>query len=354
MLAVLAVGGLRTASLLCACALLAAGVAASAWQLRWMRRAQAAARRQATEQEALTRIAALCSTSAPVWARQLETARRTADGEVAELSRVFGGLARKLEHALGGEAGKRPAQDRAVGVLESNGAELGNLVAALQSLQDSKHHIVDEIGRAAAQLKESAAEVREVALLTRMVSLNATIEAARAGEAGRAFGVVVADMRQLVARTAAASEQFSRHADALHGLVTGAFDAQGEGDGSIAWAQELVRQVITSMEAVVLELSTSVSTLSQERQDVRADISRVLVALQFQDRVSQILAHVGDNLGELLAEAAPEGTPREPAGTGEWLQRIASNYSTPEEFDNLDALPPPAAARGGGSEITYF
>ena len=318
------------------------GLAASAWQWRRARPGPLPTM-QGPPSKPPSRVGVLWAAAAPLWMRQIESARREGDEQVAQLARRFGELARRLDRVLG-EA--PPAQHEALGVLSASRIELDRLVAALRAEQQSKAGIVEEIRAAAARLRESAAEMREVALLTRMVSLNATIEAARAGPAGRAFGVVVADMRQLAVRTASASEQFSRQMDALHALVTSVVDGQPHATGGVAWAGELVHGVTSRVAAIVGQLSASVETLAVEGRQVREDVAHVLVALQFQDRVSQILAHVGASLRGLVEEAG------EADATGdrerEFLQREAAAYSTPEEFANFGS---PVAT---GKAITYF
>lgn len=305
---------------------------------------------------ALQGVAGLCSASAPVWLRQIETARTEADREVAELARHFARIAQKLDQVMEASHSAGGAEDggtRVMAALGRAGADLDALVAALRTLQASKQGIVNGIGTEAARLKESAADIRQIALHTRMVAMNATIEAARAGEAGRPFGVIVTDMRELAARTAAASEQFSLHTDRLHAMVTAAFEEQVPGadsQASIGWAQDLARRVVDDMESMVAQLRASVAHMDAQRREVRNDVGQVLLSLQFQDRVSQILAHVAQNLEE-LQRVVESGAP-EAAGLPEWMERMAAAYSTPEEFANLGEGHAPAAPRT--PEVTFF
>ena len=290
----------------------------------------------------IARVVGLCAQSTPVWMRQIETARGEADTEVAELARVFGDIAGKLDKVMGGSelTGSRggAAQEQVLGALRRNGLELETLVSALQLLQTSKQRMVEEIGLEAARLKENASDIRQIALHIRMVSLNATIEAARAGAAGKPFAVIVADMRELAVRTAEASDLFSRHTDRLHGMVSAAFQEREQTDSqivSIAGAEALVEKVVASSEAMMRELTEAIASMEEERRGVRQDISRALVSLQFQDRVSQILSHVTRNLQE-MQERIHGGSWHE-MDEREWQERMASDYSTHEEFGNHSA-----------------
>jgi methyl-accepting chemotaxis protein len=317
--------------------------------------AVAAAAKRETDAEKSS-LAELYGETAIVWTRQIETARGEGDAEVTQLARLFGDIAQKLDKAMGPSQLTRsangPGQEEILATLERNGRELATLVAALQLLQASKERIVEEIGAEAARLKENASEIRQIALHTRMVSLNATIEAARAGPAGKPFGVIVADMRDLAVRTADASEMFSRHTDRLHGKVAAAFREQAQTDSvvSIAGAEELVQQVVASSTAMMSQLTRAIAAMEDERANVREDVSRVLVSLQFQDRVSQILSHVTRNLEEMQGHirdsqwSATDGR--------QWMERMAQTYSTHEEFENHNAARLSAARPA--AEVTYF
>ena len=331
----------------------AAGVATGRTQERRHLEALAGVQREA--QAEIARVTSLCAQAAPVWVRQIETVRGEADHEVGELAQVFGQLCVKLDRVLGptgADSGGSP--EEILSGLERNGRQLEALVVALRELQASKDRIVQEIGLQAAQLKGNASDIRQIALNIRMVSLNATIEAARAGAAGKPFGVIVADMRDLADRTAEASDHFSRHTDRLQRTLADAFAEQQEAGGesvSIRAAEDLVQHVVASSEAMMRQLTQAIAAMEDERHNVRGDVSRALVALQFQDRVSQILSHVAHNLEEMRVRIA--GGHWHALDERQWLERIASDYSTHEEFTNHATSQPPAA-RQPGSAITFF
>lgn len=299
------------------------------------------------------RLTNLYSACSAVWIRQLDTVRSEADTEVAQLARSFGVIAGKLDKAIGpSRFTAEGAHPEIVTSMERNAGELEKLVAALRLLQSSKQRVVDDIGAEADQLRHNASDIRQIAMHSRMVSLNATIEAARAGQAGKPFAVIVADMRELALRTAAASELFSRHTERLHAMVSAAFQEQpDEKVVSIAGAEAMVSQVVASSEATMRLLVREIATMEDERNTVRDDVSRVLVSLQFQDRASQILSHITTNLKEMRIHVAGAG-PRESLDDQAWLDRMARDYSTHEEFRNHGGNA--AGAVHDGPEVTFF
>jgi methyl-accepting chemotaxis protein len=349
----LAMGGLSVTSAAAAVFLVGCGVYAGRLLVQRNAASHAAVRTEARRE--IARLGAVCSNSAPVWISQIETVRREADQQVADLTRLFAAITDKLEQVMGPtrRAGAGSADDQMLAGLARNGTELERLVGALRALQESKARIIADIGKESGRLKENAAEIHQIAVHTRLVSLNATIEAARAGAAGKPLAVIVDDMRALAVRTTGASEQFSWHTDRLALMVAEAFSGQdpaaGEGT-SIPWAQQLVQEVVESFEALVARLARSIEQMEHERSELRQDISRALVCLQFQDRASQILSHVTQNLADMQRHIDTGSWSS--LDVAQWKESMAANYSTHEEFGNLHGTRLPVARPV--AEVTYF
>ena len=72
----------------------------------------------------------------------------------------------------------------------------------------------------------------------------------------------------------------------------------------------VIEHVVGRVQAAVVDLSESSKVLRQETQTIGEEISEVLVALQFQDRVSQMLGHVCNDMGKLNERIAGHGQRR--------------------------------------------
>jgi methyl-accepting chemotaxis protein len=105
------------------------------------------------------------------------------------------------------------------------------------------------------------------------------------------------------------------------------------------------------------QLAESNQTLQEESAGIKREIEDVLVALQFQDRVGQILAHVRNDLEKLHAQVClsgehyARGEACAPVDTEAWLEELAIAYSTDEQRANHSGA---AVESGKTSEITFF
>jgi methyl-accepting chemotaxis protein len=84
----------------------------------------------------------------------------------------------------------------------------------------------------------------------------------------------------------------------------------------------------------------------------------VLVALQFQDRVSQILDQATSDMGRLITHLEESialharGIKSEAIDAGVWLEGLRRTYTTAEQMDNHQGAR--SQAHGGDSVITFF
>lgn len=115
---------------------------------------------------------------------------------------------------------------RRITSLQSQSQVVEDGVSALQAIID---HLV---GRAA-EIDRIVDLIRDVARQTNLLALNAAIEAARAGESGRGFAVVAAEVRNLAAKTAKATEEIVAETSAIqHSVATAKQTISGQSQAS--------------------------------------------------------------------------------------------------------------------------
>ncbi len=156
--------------------------------------------------------------------------------------------------------------------------------------------LTDRISKRAADVESILGEIAGIAKQTNLLALNAAIEAARAGEAGRGFAVVADEVRDLSTRTSQFSQQIAVVMKSMREGVSGAEDAierLASTDMNFALeSKQQVEQVLTSMESLNQQRGKAIVLLGEHARTMDGEVGRAVTALQFQDMVSQLIAHV--------------------------------------------------------------
>ena len=152
--------------------------------------------------------------------REVQGAARNA-GDVSGRARDLQGLMGDVEGALGevartaAEVGRDASATtgllsegaQGIVVLSRRAGEAAESTAKAAAEAQEAQEIVTRLQADAEGAEEIVGEVEGIAKHIRLLSVNATVEAARAGSAGRAFGVVAEEVRELAARTAAVTRR---------------------------------------------------------------------------------------------------------------------------------------------------
>ncbi|CAG0949239.1 Heme-based aerotactic transducer HemAT [Burkholderiales bacterium] len=349
-----------------------------AWSLRVARRSHAEtlqacqariaaldeARSQASGQQAAT-YEALCASVLPLWAQQIEVAKHQSEDAVSDLSGRFSALSQRLGAAVGAsqDAAGSAGQGGMADILGTTREELDKITSSLRSALDQRRSLLHEVGRLAEfteDLRRMAADVATIANQTNLLALNAAIEAARAGEVGRGFAVVADAVRSLSAQSGDTGKRISERVQAVNQAISTTLAAAGQmadlDREMVADADARVGVILRRFEASGRSLDHSAAILRTESSAIGQDIEASLVALQFQDRVSQILAQVRQDIEKLSQRmnTLDRGAPSERNFSVEaWLKDLAASYTT-EEQRAIHAGHAQQSAQSRPSEITFF
>ena len=300
---------------------------------------------------------AFCAEVADVWTSHIDASRDQMETAVVALVERFSGIVTRLGQALDA-SGTARGGDSIVDAFAASEKELRSLLDMLAGAAASKQQMLQKIEglqEVTATLQKMAADVASIAWQTNLLALNAAIEAARAGEAGRGFAVVANEVRMLSNRSADAgkhiAEQVGRISAAIDTTCRAAGESMREETRAVQASGQMIGNVLGSLRGVTDALVASSDLLQRESAGIQAEVGDAIVQLQFQDRVSQILSHVRDNIARLpswLDEQGPDGG----LDARSLLAELESTYAMAEErtLHKSTTKPTPQQAE----EITFF
>jgi len=338
-------------SVACALALGAAGVLAGR-RLKAKHAAEVDAARALERRAQMRPWDELASELLPTWRSEVEAVRDSADDAVRRLASGFSHMIAGLTQAL---AESKQATGQAAGAggigatIAQSSQKLQAVVELLKALQAAKEAMLENFAGYAGGLRDMAADVQSIATQIKLLALNGSIEAARAGEPGKAFAVVVAEMRSLAARSAEVGAKISANLHTVNHALERTFGEAPQGDGAglspIAQADRHVQSVLDAFGRLAGELSASIELMEGRSQALKREIAEALVEFQFQDRVSQQLAWLAGGM-ETLRRHAADGA----HANAEWSARLRELAAR----DTALGLHKGAGARARPGEITYF
>ena len=296
-----------------------------------------------------------------VLAQQVLGARAQMDAAVLDLSTRFAQVHDSLGKAMqASDAAAAGSSGAGIGEAFTQSSEqLAQVVEQLrQALQrrDEAARQAQGVNAHTSALQGLVDRVAALAAKTDLLALNATIEAARAGEHGRGFSIVAEEVRKLSAQSRQTSQDMAERVAAIGGeiqsMARAAADSTEQEKQTFDDTDRAVRMVLARLREIADMQGQAAATLRAEGEQVQQEVAQVMVALQFGDRVSQILDHAAGALRDLARDFA--GAAALPDADG-MLARIAAGYTTQEQ--RLTHQGQAAAAEAGGdgeADITFF
>lgn len=356
--AALFAGAANLASCLLALLVIVASVASA----MFFARRDAAQRRQSIEsvelklaqqqqqlQQFLDALARLDEEVASVWTRQIETSRSISDKSISNLTAQFASIVQRLEQVNATSltsASSAQTQDLA-SVFARSESQLRSVSESLHeaaSFNDGLMCEVKDLVQYIDNLQEMASTVASIADQTNLLALNAAIEAARAGETGRGFAVVADEVRKLSNMSGDAGRKISQTTEIISNAISAAFVSAEKSTEhnaqSVTSSDQVIRSVLGDFQLITQGLVESADNLRNNSASIQSEIAGSLVDFQFQDRVSQILCHVRDNISSFprylqQAQSLYQQEGRlEPISWSDLVRELEQSYATSEEYQN--------------------
>ncbi len=302
----------------------------------------------------------------PILLRQVHTSRDHTEQEITVLTNRFAAMVDQLSKIISGTG--HGEDGRGVDALFSESrTALTAVLRALTEIQNVEHAVVEEVRKLSAhthQLDAMAQEVRKVAEQINLLALNAAIEAARAGENGRGFAVVADEVRKLAGFSSSTGEKISAAIEDINSAMTTTLkmsEASGSTDDkNIRDAERAIQTALSDLQAALNVFKSDAATLRGSSSQIRDEIFSVLTAFQFQDRVSQMLSHVENNLSSLqsvVENVRSSGGQRHAnmIDVDKTLSTMELKYTMPEELVNHRAdMAVSHQSASSDNDLTFF
>lgn len=303
----------------------------------------------------------------PVWCRHIENSRTQMEEAVSDLASRFSSIVDKLDNALHVSGAANQSGSSMTEVFAHSETQLGSVVTSMKSAMASKHTMLGQIKdleRFTRELRGMAEGVASIAAQTNLLALNAAIEAARAGPAGAGFAVVATEVRMLSMRSAETGKEITNRVGLISSAILAASQAAEQSseveDKSMQSAEGMIEAVLNEFRQMTDALVQSSELLKQESVGIQGEVGEALVQLQFQDRVSQVMSHVRENMERLPAVLREHRAAYEASGVLDaldpdvLLRELQKTYAMAEEHAVHSGARLAAPAATDADEVTFF
>lgn len=302
----------------------------------------------------------------PIWSKHIETARKQDEQAISNLTERFSIVVKRLENTIVASRKTSGAKGHGEGeaLFENSELTLREVIESLQVAQEARGVMLNEMRVLATytdELKRMASEVDAIAGQTNLLALNAAIEAARAGESGRGFAVVADEVRKLSKQSSDTGKNMAKKVNVINEAIGKTFkiaeQAKADDDVVMTRSEESIHDVMSTFTDIVGVLAQSAEVLQEEGEGINNEISDMLLDLQFQDRTSQILAQVRNNMNELESTIRSQQQQSDIDGVpvsldvNLWLNEMKKNYAMLEQRENHLG---DETKKASSSDITFF
>lgn len=272
----------------------------------------------------------------PVWRRHIEGAKTYSETSMADLLGSFAAVSMQLDEALGGYTHLSVLDVGSPEMLATHRTELDQLTNTTRlavKLKDDMLDVVQWLSDTLSEMVVLSKEVESVSRATHLLALNASVEATRAGESGGGFAVVATEVRALAGQSRQVGMQIGRLVNQMQERIN---TVRGRVRRHDTDEDEIVRQAELNAHAILAALIGSVASASSASRALRDsskavqdELENISVSLQSQDRLSQMLTAVTNDMQRMeeWLSGAEDAAALHPV---KWLERLESSYTMEE------------------------
>ena len=204
-------------------------------------------------------------------------------------------------------------------VIRSGVAQIDGVEDIVRQAAERIYALVD----AAKKIGGVVEEVQNITKQTNLLALNAAIEAARAGAAGRGFGVVAGEVRNLAGATEQAAQEIGRRVVMVQEIAT----------ESSAAMERMVDQVQAGI-AATRPAGEAIGEIERESEQVLRVVEAISTAIQAGDQSGDTIIQRAQAIDVLLKEA--QEAARRSTGSADNIHAIARRLTAVIERFRID------------------
>jgi len=275
----------------------------------------------------------------PVWRRNVDGARLHSEQSSSALVEAFAAISTQLDEALrGGAHAPRLDANSVEELLNNHRTEIDTLLSSAMRIAALKDEMLTGVLALSDTLTEMVGlskEVQTISRATHLLALNASVEAQRASGVngqggGHGFAVVAQEVRHLADQSREAGVTLGKHVarmqERIQALRRSGSKLDTAPDELMLQAEQNARAVLRSLLLGIQEVTRSQRSLQDAGQLVQREVEQILVNLQSQDRQSQMLVSVTDDMARM--QHWLEGGDDDAATSAQrWLERLDATYT---------------------------
>ncbi|MGA8938636.1 MAG: methyl-accepting chemotaxis protein [Acidobacteriaceae bacterium] len=275
--------------------------------------------------------------------KQLQQTSKQIEDSVVGVCDDFQGIAERAKTTVGrateflsGEAGRSSGKRSFEGLIENTSRTLLQILKTTEeagAISCRAIERIEQMEKASEKIAIAMTKLEQIARENKMLSMNAQIEAAHAGDLGAGFAVVAVEVVSQTERAQEVTRQVSElivNLQELAGSTTTDLRQMNDRDHKrLEGCRVEVDESLGQMQATHDNMRRMLTGMNEEGLLLENEIRSAVRGLQFQDRVSQQMAHVVQDLDTLHNKLAEQAGPLD---TGEIAAAAGfSSYTMYEE-----------------------
>lgn len=276
----------------------------------------------ATSSNALSAIAGEVAAAAGDMASRAHAAASATE----ELSISSGAVAANMDqatHNLSSVAAATEQMTTTVGEIAGNADRARAITERAVAQTNGISALMQQLGHAARDIGKVTETITSISAQTNLLALNATIEAARAGAAGKGFGVVATEIKELAKQTAHATQDIKGKIEHIQSSTSGTIADIEKISSVIREVSDIVTTIAGAIEEQSVVMRSIAQSVVQASRGVSDANDQVGQASAVTSGIARDIADLGQSVSQTsLASARIEKSAVELAAVAEQLKTV--------------------------------